>query len=71
MSPLALRLYSWVFLLLEFVITMPIRLADIFKVPGSATVPVAPVGVSPTGLLSTNRIGMVITCESLAQYIAP
>ncbi len=36
---------------------MPIRLADNFPVPGSATVSVAPVGVSPTDLLSTNRIG--------------
>jgi hypothetical protein len=37
---------------------MPIRLADNLPIPGSATVSVAPVGVSPTVVLPTNRIGM-------------
>jgi hypothetical protein len=38
---------------------MPIRLTDNFRVPGSATVSVAHVGVSPTDLLTINRIGIV------------
>src|SRR5580692_1797707 len=37
---------------------LPQQTANVFRFPGSATVSVAPVGVSPTGLLSTNRIGM-------------
>jgi hypothetical protein len=37
---------------------MPIRLADNLPIPGSATVSVAPVGVSPTVVFPTNRIGM-------------
>jgi hypothetical protein len=37
---------------------VPIRLADNFCVPGSATVSVAPVDVSTTGILPINRIGM-------------
>ncbi len=37
--------------------TMPNRLTDNFRVPGSATVPVAHVGVSPADRLSINRIG--------------
>ncbi len=42
-----------------FVGIMPIRLTDNFCVPGSATVSVALVGVSPTNRLSINRIGVV------------
>jgi hypothetical protein len=48
---------------------MPVRLADICRVPGSATAPVAPVGVSPTGLFSFNRIGMVfLTSHGLKTF---
>jgi hypothetical protein len=38
---------------------MPVRLTDDFCVPGSATVPVAHVGVSPTDHLSINRTGIL------------
>jgi hypothetical protein len=38
---------------------MPIRLTDNFRAPGSATVSVAHVGVSPMDHLTINRIGKV------------
>ena len=38
--------------------SMLIRLADNLPIPGSATVSVAPVGVSPIVVLPANRIGM-------------
>jgi hypothetical protein len=43
----------------ELICFMPIRLVDSFRVPGSATVSVALVGVSPTDHLAINRIGNI------------